>query len=90
MMEQFFFCLVPITLHSNYWLRSNKHQRKPLAKRLGEIYGPFVLNREDSVLPGQLIVVKGVKQTNQIACFRRSRHLIGFETVPVRIELSVC
>jgi hypothetical protein len=41
-----------------------------------------------TVVSGRLNVVRGLKQTNQMVTFERTRHIIGLQANPVRIYLA--
>jgi hypothetical protein len=45
--------------------------------------------RQSTVVSGRLNVVRGLKQTNQIVSFERTRHMIGLWTMPVRAYLAI-
>jgi hypothetical protein len=42
----------------------------------------------DTVVSGQLNVVRSLKGTNQIISLERTQHMIGLWTIPVRIYLA--
>ena len=57
------------TLNDNRGAISNRKDRQNQELRM--------LNASNTVISGRLNVVRGLKQTNQIVSFKRTRHMIG-------------